>query len=159
MQAQADLAVGTNFLDEALLFFTGAHELEDFVLVNQAPVLVIDDCLETHIGGFGNQQVNFLARRVVGRRLVEIAIQTRRRGNAAGVLVEVDMHHGVLAGCHLPFFFGVRQQQILRQPPVQEHADAVDFNNFQTGEFTYLNFWLFSSCDKFVIAIQINKNV
>src|SRR5689334_14843711 len=31
LQAQADLAVGANFLDEALFFFTGAHELEDFV--------------------------------------------------------------------------------------------------------------------------------
>src|SRR5471030_2724029 len=46
LQAQADLAVGTDFFDKALLFFTGAHQLGDFVLVTQAPVLVVDNCLE-----------------------------------------------------------------------------------------------------------------
>jgi hypothetical protein len=75
------------------------------------------------------------------------------------VLVEVDVHHAVFASGHLPLFFGIRQQQILRQPPIEEHANAVDFNNFQTGKFTDLNFWFFSSSEKFVIAVQINKYV
>ncbi|MNR42441.1 hypothetical protein D3C85_1609600 [compost metagenome] len=75
------------------------------------------------------------------------------------MLVEVDVHHDILASGHLTFFFGVRQQQILRQAPIQENPDAVDFNDFQTGEFTDLHFRLFGSCDEFVIAVQINKNV
>ena len=69
------------------------------------------------------------------------------------------MHHGVFTGRHLALFFRIRQQQVLGQSPIQEHANTVDFNNFQTGEFTDLNFRLFSSCDEFVIAVQINKNV
>ncbi|MOA06935.1 hypothetical protein D3C78_1266030 [compost metagenome] len=159
MQAQADLAVGANFLDEALFFFTGAHELEDFVLVDQAPMLVVDDGLEAHVRGFGHQQIHFLARGVVGRGFVQVAVQARGRGDATGVLVEIDMHNHILARRHLTLLFGERQQQVFRQPPVQEYADAVDFNNFQTGEFTDLNFRFFSSCDEFVIAVQINKNV
>jgi hypothetical protein len=69
--------------------------------------LLLMIALETHVGGFGNQQINFLARAVVGRGLVEVAIQTRGGGDAAGVLVEVDMHHAVFAGGHLPLFFGI----------------------------------------------------
>ena len=58
--------------------------------------------------------------------------------------------------CHIkPGFL----QQILGQTPIKEHANAVDFHNFQTGKFTDLNFGFFGGGDKFVIAVQINENV
>ncbi|MOA54661.1 hypothetical protein D3C78_1783220 [compost metagenome] len=69
------------------------------------------------------------------------------------------MHHTVFARAHLALFLGVRQQQVLGQTPVEKHTDAVDFNNFEAGKFTDLNFWFFCRGDEFVIAVQINKNV
>ena len=122
-------------------------------------MLVVDDRLEAHVGGFCDQQVDFLAHLVVGRRLVEVAIKPRSGGNALGVFVEINMHHAVFTGAQLAFFFRIRQQQILGQAPVEEHADTVDFNNFQTGKLANLNFGFFGRGDKFVIAVQINENV
>jgi len=75
------------------------------------------------------------------------------------VFIEIDVHHAVLASGHLPLFFGIRQQQILRQAPIEEDTDAVDLNYFQAGKFTDLNFWFFSGSEKFVFAVQINKYV
>ncbi|MNY53624.1 hypothetical protein D3C86_1893930 [compost metagenome] len=73
-------------------------------------MLVVDDGLETHVGFFDHQQIDFLAYRVVGRYLVQIAVQARGGGNAAGALVQIGVHHAVLAGTHLTLLFGKRQQ-------------------------------------------------
>src|SRR5690606_29575031 len=43
LQAQADLAVGTYFTDVTPLALAAAYELEDFILVDQTPMAVIDD--------------------------------------------------------------------------------------------------------------------
>nr|GFD57051.1 hypothetical protein [Tanacetum cinerariifolium] len=65
LQAQADVAVAAHFLDEALFLFARTQELEHFILVDQAPMLVVDDGLEAHSGFFRHQQVHFLTDRVV----------------------------------------------------------------------------------------------
>ena len=107
-------------------------------------MLVIDHRLEAHVGGFGHQQVNFLADLIRGRGFIQVAIQACSGRDTTGVLVEIDVHHHVFARRHLAFFFGIRQQQIFGQPPIEEYTDAINFNHFQTGELTHLHFWFFS---------------
>src|SRR5690554_5737126 len=55
LQAEVDLAVGTDLADVALLAHAPAQELEGLVLVNQPPVGVVDDGLEAQIGDLGNR--------------------------------------------------------------------------------------------------------
>src|SRR5690606_23521796 len=100
LQAQTDLPVGTHFTDVTPLALAAAYELEDFILVNQPPMAIIDDRLVTQVRGFDDQQAHGLADLIVRRGLVQEAIQTRSRGNAFAVLVEVDMHHAIIADLH-----------------------------------------------------------
>ncbi|MNH21515.1 hypothetical protein D3C79_813280 [compost metagenome] len=75
LQAQGDLAVMAHFLDEALLVHARTQELEHLVLVDQAPVAVVDDGLEAHRRFAGHQQLDRLPDFVVGRGDVQVTVQ------------------------------------------------------------------------------------
>src|SRR5690606_38781112 len=139
LQAQTDLAVGTHLTDVAPLALAAAYELEDFILVNQPPMTVIDDRLVPQIRGFHDQQAHGLADLIVGWGLVQITVQARCGSNAFAVLVEVDMHHAIIADLQWALFFRVRQQQVFRQPPVEEQPHSGDLNHLQTGKLTDLD--------------------
>ena len=103
-----DIAVGAHFLDKAFFLHAAAHELEQLILVDQAPVLAIDDGFEAHIGGFGHQKIDFLARRIVGWHVIQVTIQTCGGGDALAAFIEEYMHHAVIANLQRALFFGVR---------------------------------------------------
>ncbi len=69
------------------------------------------------------------------------------------------MHDAVLAGFHLAFFFGKRQEQVLGQAPVEEDSDAVDFNDLEAGELADLHLGLFGGGQQLVFAVQVHEDV
>src|SRR5690606_18525269 len=159
LQTQADLAVGTQLADVALLAHTAAQKLEGLVFVNQPPMLAIDNRLVAQIGAFHHQQIDRLAYLITRRGLVQVAVQPRRGGNAPGVLVEVDVDDAVVSFLQWALFLGVRQQKILGQTPVEEQPDAVDLHHLQAGKLTNLNLGLFGGGDQLVIAVEVHEDV
>ncbi len=69
------------------------------------------------------------------------------------------MNHAVIAGLQGALLFGVRQQQVLGQAPVEEHTDAVDFNHLQAGELPDLHLGFFSGGEQLVFAVQIDEHI
>ncbi len=159
MQAQADLAVGAHFLDEALLAHAAAQELEGLVLVDQPPVLAVDDRLVAEVGRLDHQQVDRLARLVARRRAVKVTIQSGSRGDASGVFVQVDVDDAVVALLQRPLLLGMRQQQVFGQPPVEEQADTVDLHHLEAGELTHLHLGFLGGGDQLVVAVEIDEHV
>ena len=159
LQAQADLAVGTQLLDVALLAHAAADELEQLVLVDQAPMLAVDNGLEAQVGALDHQQIHFLADLVVGRHLVQMTIQARGGGEAASALVQVQVDHAVVTDLQRALLFGMRQQQVLGQAPVEEQPDAVDIHHLEAGELTELDLRLERGGDQLVFAVEVDEHV
>src|SRR5690606_1798106 len=101
------------------------------------------DRLEAHVRGVGYQQVDFLANLVGRGGLVQVTVEPCGGGDALAAFVEKHMHDAVVAHLQRTFFFGVRQEQVFGQSPVEKQTDAVDINIFQAGEFAHLNLVLF----------------
>src|SRR5690606_6732046 len=159
LQAQADLAVGAQLLDIAFFAHAAADELEQLVLVDQAPVLAVDDGLETEVGTFGHQQVDFLADLIAGRHLVQITIQTRGGGETAGAFVEIEIDHAVIADLQRALLFRMRQMKILGQAPVEEQADAIDIHHLEAGELAELDLRFEGGGDQLVFAVEVDEHV
>lgn len=159
LQAKGDLAVRAQFLDVALFAHAAAEELERLVLVDQAPVLALDDRLEAHLGTLHHQQVDRLADAVARRQVVQLPVQARGGGDAVGALVQVDVDHAVVADLQRTLLFRMRQQQVLGQAPVEEQADPVDLHDLQAGETADLDLGRLGGGDQAVVAVQVDEHV
>ncbi|MNP05017.1 hypothetical protein D3C76_969570 [compost metagenome] len=122
-------------------------------------MLAVDDGLEAEVGALHHQQVDFLAAAVVRRGVVEVAVEARGGGDAAGAFVEVDVDHAVVADLQRALLFRVRQQQVLGQAPVEEQADAVDLDHLQAGETADLHPGLLGGGDHPVLAVEVDEDV
>src|SRR5690606_16211046 len=135
------------------------QELEGFVLVNQSPVGVVDDGLEAQIGDLGNQQIHLFPDLVAGRLLVQIPVQPGGGHQPLAVLVQIDVNHHIVAHLQRALLFGVRQQQVLGQAPVEEQPGTVDIHHLEAGEAADHDLGCEGGGDQSVVAVEVDEDI
>ena len=130
---------------------------EGFVGVELAEVGMVDDRLEAEIAAVVDQQADRLARAKAARVAVQVTLEARRRDDPVRARLGVDADRVGVALAHRLLLLGEWHQQVLRQAPVEERADAIAADDLQIGAFADLDLRRLRRRDDAILGVAVEK--
>ena len=158
-QGDIDLAVRAHLLDKSLESVTDIHLLIGLVLVNLAPMGIVDDDAVAQVTALHHQHLDALAMIVVGLSMIEELGEFGAGNNAVAGSIQIDTNNVAATGLHVHALLAEGYQQIFgHQTPVQKCAHLVHGLDTHESEIADNGLGLLGSGDRTVLAVIIYKN-
>ena len=158
-QGDIDLAVRAHLLDKSLESVTDIYLLIGLVLVNLAPMGIVDDDAVAQVTALHHQHLDALAMIVVGLSMIEELGEFGAGNDAVAGSIQIDTNNVAATGLHVHALLTEGHQQIFgHQTPVQKCAHLVHGLDTHESEIADNGLGLLGSGDRTVLAVIIYKN-
>lgn len=159
VEGEVDFPIAADLGDVSLEEFAGGEGAENLVGKKHAGVSAVDDRLIAEIGFGINHEINFLSGCVVGRGLVEVAVEAAAGDDAVAFCVNIDIDYVGFANIEALVLLAKWDEEVFGKSPVEERADGSDSDASQAGKLAGHHFGVFHGCDGAVFGVAVDKNI